>query len=72
MKNKGAIRLFAILLAVVCLIQLSFTLITYLTEQSDDDNGMFIRIQSWDENKKHKEFKTFMGRKVKITIETID
>jgi SecD/SecF fusion protein len=37
MKNKGAIRLFAILLAVVCLIQLSFTLITYLTEQDAID-----------------------------------
>jgi SecD/SecF fusion protein len=33
MQNKGAIRLFAILLALVCIYQLSFTLKTYFVEQ---------------------------------------
>lgn len=37
MKNKGAIRLFAILLAAVCLLQLSFTLMTSLVEQDAAD-----------------------------------
>lgn len=32
MKSKGAVRLFAILFALVCLFQLSFTLFTYLEE----------------------------------------
>jgi len=40
--------------------------------QNDEENGMFIRIQSWDENKEHTEFNSFVGRKVKITIETIN
>jgi SecD/SecF fusion protein len=34
MQNKGAIRLLAILLALVCLFQLSFTLKTYLVEKA--------------------------------------
>lgn len=38
----------------------------------DEDNGMYVRIISWDENKKHTEFNSFVGRKIKITIETID
>ena len=47
-------------------------LITYIAEPTDTDNGMFIRIQSWDEQLKHEEFKKFEGRKIRITIETID
>lgn len=38
----------------------------------EENNGMFVRIQSWDENKQHEEFKKFEGRKIRITIETID
>jgi len=34
MQNKGAIRLFAIALAVVCIFQLSFTWVTYRVEQN--------------------------------------
>lgn len=35
-------------------------------------DGMFVRIQSWDEKKKHEDFKKFQGRKIRVTIETID
>jgi hypothetical protein len=37
-----------------------------------EDNGMFVKIQSWDEECKHDDFKKFQGRKIKVTIETID
>ena len=43
-----------------------------LEQNAEDENGMFVKIQSWDEEKKHEEFNKFVGRKVKITIETID
>jgi len=36
------------------------------------DNGMFIKLCSWDENLEHKDFDKFIGKKVKITIEEID
>ena len=37
-----------------------------------EDNGIYVRFCSWDENGKHEEFNKFINRKVKITIETID
>ncbi len=40
--------------------------------QDEEDNGMYVRICSWDENKIHSELDNFVGRKIKITIETID
>jgi hypothetical protein len=33
---------------------------------------MFVRLQSWDDDKKHVEIRKFIGRKVKITVETVD
>jgi len=38
----------------------------------DEDNGMFVKVCSWDENNNHDEFNKFIGRKIKITIETIE
>ena len=40
----------------------------------DDDpvNGMYVKICSYDETKKHGEFEKFINRKVRVTIETID
>lgn len=38
----------------------------------ENENGMYVRVQSWCEDKKHEEFSMFEGRKVKITIETVD
>jgi len=37
-----------------------------------EDNGMFVKLQSWDEELKHTDFNKFVGRKVRITVETID
>ena len=36
------------------------------------DNGMYIKICSWDDTLEHKDFNKFIGKKVKITIEEID
>lgn len=36
------------------------------------DTKLFVRFQSWDEDKEHEEFNKFSNRKVRITIETID
>lgn len=38
----------------------------------EKEDGMYVKICSWDESKKHLEFEKFINRKVKITIETID
>lgn len=38
----------------------------------NEENGMYVRICSWDESKIHSEFEPFINRKVRITIETID
>lgn len=46
--------------------------IVSLCNKPDEENGMFVQLRSWDEDKKHDEFNKFVGRKVKITIETID
>jgi len=43
-----------------------------MSQSPEEDNGMFVKIQSWDETLKHEEFEKFVGRKVKIIIETID
>lgn len=40
-------------------------------EDYHDDNGMFVRIQSWDENKKHPQLSKFIGKRVRITIQEI-
>ena len=46
--------------------------LSFNTEDSDDDNGMFVIIQSWDEEELHSDINLFKNKKVKITIETID
>lgn len=38
----------------------------------DEDTGMFVKIQSWDESTAHVDFNKFVDKKVRITIETID
>lgn len=40
--------------------------------EDDQDSGMFVKIQSWSEDGQHPEFDSFIGKKVRITIETID
>lgn len=36
------------------------------------DGCFFVRLHSWDDRNKHPLFREFMGKKVKVTIETID
>jgi len=36
-----------------------------------EDTNVYLAIISFDENKEHKDFNKFTGKKVKITIETI-
>ena len=38
----------------------------------ETEDGMYVKICSWDESKKHLEFEKFINRKVRITVETID
>lgn len=38
----------------------------------ETEDGMYVKICSWDESRKHLEFEKFINRKVRITIETID
>ena len=42
------------------------------TDSSDDENGMFVKIQSWDEDTVHSDFIRILGKKVRITIEVLD
>lgn len=46
----------------------------YIYNLSDPSNSeLFVRLQSWDDNAKHRYFnECFKGRKLKITIETMD
>ena len=49
-------------------------LIATLVNESDQDNdkGVFVRLQSWDEDKEHEVARSFEGKKVRVIIETID
>lgn len=40
--------------------------------ESDEDNAMFIRLQSWDDTRKHEEFNQFVDKNVRVTIEVIE
>lgn len=43
----------------------------YSLYDDDKENGLFVRIQSWDESKEHEDFKKLVGKRIKVTIETI-
>jgi hypothetical protein len=42
------------------------------TISDNADVGMFVRIQSWDEGKEHKDFKSLLGKKIRVTIEVVE
>jgi hypothetical protein len=46
--------------------------LSFNTANSDEDNGMFVKIQSWDMDTEHVDLNRFLGHKVRITIEIID
>ena len=39
---------------------------------NDDESGVWAKVTSWDESKKHIDFNKLLGRKVRVTIETLD
>lgn len=39
---------------------------------TNEDNGLYVRLQSWDDSKAHLDWESLRGRRVRITIETID
>jgi hypothetical protein len=42
------------------------------TLNSDEENGMSIRLQSWDEDTDHVDMRNLLNKKVKITIEVYE
>lgn len=38
----------------------------------DDYGQLFVKLQSWDEECNHPEFNEFYGKRVRVTIETLD
>lgn len=44
-------------------------ILTVVFNEDDEENGMFVRIQSWDDDKKHIDFNKMIGKKIKVTIE---
>lgn len=46
--------------------------IPIVTGHSDDENGMFLKLQSWDVDTVHTDFNLLNGKKIKITIEVLD
>lgn len=39
--------------------------------QNREDEAMFVRLQSFDETKTHEQFRSFVGKRVRITIEAL-
>jgi hypothetical protein len=46
--------------------------ISFDTLNSNDDNFMFVNIQSWDEDTEHTDMINLIGKKVRITIEVLE
>lgn len=42
------------------------------TANSDDNNGMFVTLQSWDDDTVHTDLNMLMGKKIRITLEVLD
>jgi len=39
---------------------------------SADQQGVFVRVQSWDETKEHAPMRKLIGHRVKVTVEIVD
>lgn len=46
--------------------------IAMFSDEIEDENGISVRVVSWDNEKKHTEFDKLKGKKVRITIEEIE
>lgn len=45
--------------------------ITDFTSDDGQEDGVFVRLHSWSEEAIHTEFDALVGKKVRITIETV-
>lgn len=36
------------------------------------EEGLFVRLQSWDPGREHAEMRSMMGRRISVTIEVMD
>jgi hypothetical protein len=41
-------------------------------EQTTENAGMFVRIQSWDEEAMHDDLRKFNGKRLRVTVEAIE
>lgn len=47
-------------------------LIIQLNTDEDQESGMFVRIQSWDPEKKHEDIQRLFGRRIEVIVRIID
>lgn len=47
-------------------------MIVQIDDNEEYDNGMFVRIQSWDETKQHADASRMLGKRVRVTVEIIE
>lgn len=47
-------------------------LIESIGTEGDEETGIFVRVQSWDETKEHKDFNALKGKRVRVTIEVVE
>lgn len=38
----------------------------------EDEDPIFVRVQSWDETKRHETFNRLVGKRVRVTVEVLD
>ena len=38
----------------------------------NEDSGLFVRVQSWDETREHKDASTLAGKRLRVTVEVIE
>lgn len=43
-----------------------------LSDTTEGENGVFVRLHSWSDTGEHPEIEQFRGQKVRITVETVD
>lgn len=43
-----------------------------LVDEGDSDGCIFVRLQSWDDNKEHPIMSELVGNKIRITVEIVE
>ena len=43
-----------------------------ISDDPEAESGMFLRIQSWDENKEHTDINNLIGKRIRVTVEVLD